>query len=592
MTEIARTEDGAIMLSTGLDEVMFAKTKCSLLMAEPGFMVELDAAGTVLEFTPWTFSGTKSSGKGEDVLFCGDRFSGRTLSSLLALAYGRAPKALPAGAGQTEGAGSEQEPEQEQHGSPRSEPARQPADSGGQPFAQAAARAESKRLLAAVCAAYTAAVGRNVPLPCNSPGGILYEFDGCGGTRLLFLPEKTFDRACANRGTAQYAAFQDCWRDSIAERRQAQEFACAVCAYFALADELPYPPQGGDGKDAQTICDRNFLPIEYCVNGIDAALADAIDTALRGAPLKSPFPLEALRKELLSGEERIPALPEAEFRRAAQEFRARQRTQVARRKRFRRHFAAGAAAAAAAVLAAVIAASIFAESGKKPTVIGLDSAAVTEVFYTGLHQMDTDFMLAAAKDCPEAQRYISQVPQIFVTGQMRSAYNFESGVSTPENWMFFEPDSTRAYSHLIYGITNFSLDGQPSILDAAPPTRRSHPPKLVREGTERLVRTSAAEHTARYYLVHTVDNWIHAEEFTTRVELKWTGDRWQIGRLGQASSTDVIHPAIFSTDLKEALASHGGDVIAAVQSLRERYPWVPTAASLEAERTRLDALGY
>ena len=110
--------------------------------------------------------------------------------------------------------------------------------------------------------------------------------------------------------------------------------------------------------------------------------------------------------------------------------------------------------------------------------------------------MDTDYMLAAAENCPQAQGYISRVPQIFVTTQMKAAYNFESGMSTPENWMFFEPDSTRAYSHSIYGITNFTADGIPSTLTQSAPSLRNHPPKLTRAGEERLTEFSRAQHTA------------------------------------------------------------------------------------------------
>ena len=128
-------------------------------------------------------------------------------------------------------------------------------------------------------------------------------------------------------------------------------------------------------------------------------------------------------------------------------------------------------------------------------------------------------MLAAAKDCPEAQRYISQVPQLYVTGQMRSAFNFESGVSTPENWFYFEPDSTKSYSHYIYGITNFQIDGEADSLNISVPTRKNHPGrKLFSEtGNEKIEKNPDAQHTVTYYLVHNQDNLIYAEKYSIKI---------------------------------------------------------------------------
>ena len=207
--------------------------------------------------------------------------------------------------------------------------------------------------------------------------------------------------------------------------------------------------------------------------------------------------------------------------------------------------------------------------------------------------MDTDLMLASAKDCPQAQRYISQVPQIYVASQMKSAYNFETGLSTPENWMFFEPDTTRSYSHFIFGLTNFTIDGIPSTLTEKAPTKKNHKHRITRAKDGRAIELSPEEeHTVHFYLVHTVDNMLTIEECTTRVKLNYRKDRWQITELEQNFTTETDSPLPFSLDYKQALKDFDHDEILAIDSLRTKYPWVPTTESMKIEKARLDAIGY
>ncbi|MFC2604061.1 MAG: hypothetical protein ACFNX0_09205, partial [Treponema sp.] len=254
--------------------------------------------------------------------------------------------------------------------------------------------------------------------------------------------------------------------------------------------------------------------------------------------------------------------------------------------------AAALAAIFAAAFIAVFSLTVVYESGKKPSVIGLSSSETVKVFYKGIHKMDTDLILAAAKSCPEAQRYISLIPQIYAVSQMRGAYNFESGISTPENWFFFEPDSTRAYSRTIYGITDFELDGNPETLNDNVPTRKNHPQRVRFENGERIKSNSEKLHTAHFYLVHSVDNMIQIEKYVTEVILVMQDNRWQIKKLDQVSDIESVSPAVVSIDFKDALIKSGGDVIAAADILREKYRWIPSAKSLSEEKARLDAIGY
>lgn len=522
-----------VFLCTSLDEMMFAKTKFSSLMDEKGFIADFTDAS--VSFTDWSFTGTKTVG--EHVYFTGEGFSGTPIS------------ALPEKQFDTE---------------------------------------EIKSVLFAVCRAYDSALSMNIPLPCAGPSAVLYDDES---NRLLFVPQKTFDRSCANLGKEKYDMIVDPWQDSALTGVRAINFTRAVYIYFAFTKQLPYPAASQADKSV-SIAYKNFCPLELRVNGINLLLAAMTDISLSGKNTEKKFPMDKLKEELFRTTPRKKQIPDELLEEEAAAYMRKRTKRIRRKQNCNRRAGPVIAAIVALVFITIFTLIAVHENRKKPTVIGLTSRQTTEIFYAGIHRMDTDYMLAAAKECPQAQGYISRIPQIYVTTQMKAAYNFESGMSTPENWMFFEPDSTRAYSHSIYGITNFTADGIPSTLTMTAPSINNHPPRLTHIGKERLTTISRAQHTVHYYLVHTVDNMIKIEEFTTTADLKFSGKKWQVAFLEEKSSTETLSPLTFSLDLKAALEKTGGNTIEAVEALRKKYPWVPTTESMTAEKARLDAIGY
>ena len=334
------------------------------------------------------------------------------------------------------------------------------------------------------------------------------------------------------------------------------------------------------------------MPLEYELNGVDEKLASAVNKNLSGKAENVPFPLSKFKEELFTPEKRIPKKSTEEFEKARDAFMAKKAKSISAMKKFNRTKGTLYASSFAAIFIAAFILNAFFENSKKPTTIGLTSAETAAVFYQGIHNMDTDLMLASAKDCPEAQGYISRIPQIYVVANMKSAFNFESGISTPENWLFFEPGSSRAYSHFVYGITNFTIDGTESTLNNPVPQLRNHKTRLRKEDGVRLDDYSRKAHSVHYWLVHTVDNELKIEEFTTKVNLKWVKNKWQISFLDEVSSSYMLSPAIFAADYKEALENHEQNRISASDAVRKKYPWIPSEKSISEETARLESIGY
>lgn len=529
-TDIVTTENGKLFLNSGLNEIMFAKTKFSLLLNEYGTKVKKDENGEWNNFSLWKFDEIKT--EETKVSFCGS-FNGSPLSKLF---YKDEVK--------------------------------------------------KNEYLYAVCECYVNAIKQNKELPCNGPEAIIINTEN---QEILFLPEKTFDSSCANFGKTLYNYFQNDWRDFLAKKNDAMSFSLGCFSYFALSKKLPYS-QENDRK----ISDRNFIPLEYEINGINKELALSINNLLLGKLLEKTFPLESLKKELFENESNNHKIPQEDFIKLSESYIKKQKTHLKQKRFVQKNTPLAIALCGTLIFFALAISSIIKENGKKPVTIGLDSLQTVQVFYKGLHTMDTDLMLCAAKDCPQAQGYISKVPQIYLTGQMKSAYNFDSGISTPENWFFFEPDTTKSYSHYIYGITNFYIDEKPYILDIKVPTKKNHPSRKIfaEDGSKTKIEKSPDSiHNVKYFLVHNQDNLIQVEQFNTTVTLRFSEKAWTILKLEQKSSSRYFLPLQVSLDYKNALKEYKNE-IDALDSLREKYDWLPSKASLIAEKERLDKIGY
>lgn len=532
MKDIVYSKDNCILLNTSLSEEMFGKTKFSHLLDEEGLLVSKDENGNFCVFSTWKMD-TCQTIEGE-VHFSKEGFSGTTLDTIIL---------------------EDKEP--------------------------------LRQALYDVISAITFAQKQNISIPCNSPLGIIYTPE-----QIIFLPEKTFDRSAANLGLENYQKIQNVWRDAAESGKKAESFLQGTLAYYALTKKLPYT---ADEKALQSvnIADKKFLPLEYCINGINRNVSFAINDALKKTLKDSKyFPLELFKEELFFEGRRKNAVSDEQFQKAVENFKSRQNIALGTKRRIRKSWVTAMVVAAAVLVISIFVIGIRMESGRKPSVKGLNSSAVTETFYRGIHEKIPEYMKITGEKCPQAQYYIKTVPEIFITAQMAGAYNFQSGISTPENWLFFEPDTTKSYSHQIYGISNFTIDGIPSALDKDIPSISEDKYRITREDGKRIKNLDQKKHTVRYYLIHTVANRLQVDDYQTTVTLTYEDELWQITDLDQKWTTEFFDWAEFSRNYKKILDENNGDVIKSSKILKEQYPFVPTEESLLKEQKYLDSLGY
>lgn len=530
MKDIVFLKNDKIYLNSNLTEEMFAKTKFSNLLKEKGLLISKSIDGKFNKIEEWTFELPEFFE--DSVHFTKKTENFKTLDSIIN---------------------------------------------------------EEKNVNFAildVVSAISYAQKNNFSVPVNCPLGILLNEE-----KVLFLPEKTFDFCAKNLGLEEYNKLQNIWRDSVSSGKIAENFLKSVLVYYSFTKKVPFPI---DEKAEQSvnIADKNFLPLEFCINGLNKKLCNYVDKSLKSEDVKEEFPLEEFKNDLIFPEKRKKTMKDEEFNKTVENFKIVQKTKISSKRKIRKHYVTMIISAVVFVFLCICGIYIHYENGKKPSVVGLDSKTVTKIFYSGLHTMNADYMTESAKECPQAVYYISTLPQIRVVSLMPGAYNFQSGLSTPENWFFFEPDTTKAYSHQIYGITNFTIDGENSILYEKIPTKSQKKAKLTRQDGKRIRNFDEKIHKVKYFLVHTVNNQIQVETYETDVILLFKKDKWQISELKQNFVTEFYDWAVFSADYKRILSENNGNIEISTQKLKQKYEWVPTLESIIHEKEYLDSLGY
>ncbi len=538
MTQIVTAQNNKVLLNTLLDETMFSKTQFTRFMSGKGFLVSKDKDQNFKIFQDWIFDGAVTVG--ETVYFYANGFSGT-------------------------------------------------------PVALIEDENLLKESLFGICQAIDFAITNQIPLPCNSPNGILLSQDH---STLLFIPEAAFEKSAEHLPKADYQQIQGAWLDKTLSGKNALLFLQATVAYFALCKELPYPAEQ-DQAQSVNIYDKNFLPLKYQINGIRNEL-ESIDKILCASTYSAKaaketsvkqIPLDILEDELFHPEQRVALLSEKDFQKQKDRFVKNQSKKIKARRFIRRNKVIGITAGVLIAAALAVYISISNEKAKRHTIKGMDSTQSTLVFYKGLHTMDSDLMKLAAKDCSDAQKYIQSIPTIFSTYMIASSFNFQAGISRPESWFFFEPMSQKAFSRVIFGLTNVTIDDEPSLLELNIPTFADKPLSQRSENGIILKNGSSATHKVHYYLVHTQDAMLRIEDTTTKVTLHFNGDEWQISSMEENAQIKDISPIEFSKQLKEAMENADNDVIMAVESLREEHPWIPSKQSLLKEEKKIQLQG-
>ena len=561
---IAASTEKQTILNSLLSEAAFGKIQSAINLNEEGALAECAAVAFAPDarflFKPFRFDGTEAEKESGQVLFTGKGFGGRPLLAII----------------------------------------------------QGSDKAKKARAVFAYSACAAQAIKEGIALPANGAGGVLYK-ETKNGASLLFLPQNVFEFAAHNAAQDDYTKLQAVWQDKNLSGARAVAYIRAALLYQTLAGELPFPALDLEERQAD-ILDARYLPLKNKVNGASERLSEQLSYALEygsaafeakmqesglsaknGAGdssakiewLDKDFALEDLAAELglspdgsVAAVERKSAVSQKEFEDAAKKLLQKKSVRAKASRSLRRNralFITGVFLIAGSLF---FGRSVRNDKLNRPTTISLSARQTAEVFFSGLHSMNTILMQAAGKG-KDAQRMIESAANLHVASKMRDAFSQTVGTVTPEIYVY-RPDLADKW---IYGITNFKLGENSDTLAQADnrksaPTPKQKPVALkINDGERQTLAVS-------YWRVHNEgpESDISLEKSAGSVTLTFAKKRWLVTGLDLDVTESVCPAKEFLADREAALKEADGDAILAARSLRQKYEWIPDEREMAAAR--------
>ena len=272
--------------------------------------------------------------------------------------------------------------------------------------------------------------------------------------RILFIPEKLFEYSANSLPQAETLAQRTGWLNESLKGLPALCFERASIVYKLLSKQLPFSNPNPVERNSDLL-DKNFLPLEYCVNGIDSELANAVNNALKlnsnlvsvpGKKVKgkasedlrpeAAFPLEKIPEAWKLSQEQAKNGRNQDFEEKVAAYKKSRQSKIKTKRNIRRNSTAILASIAAAVVLAIVIVSTVRSRLDDYTSIGLTSTQTIQAYMKGVNEKDITFLsdLSAGK-APKA--FTDTVSRIYVMHKQRLSYGNDNGFAYPSNWLFY-----------------------------------------------------------------------------------------------------------------------------------------------------------
>ena len=548
--ELLTIENGELRLNTNLDEYTFGKTAHDAVLSQEGVLFDGK------NFRQWTFEEVKSldlqkNGESQRLVFyCTKNPIGNEAQTLAQLFEQGGEKALAA--------------------------------------------------VKAVCRALTSAAKDGNTIPNVGAGGIMID-----GEKVLFVPENLFCYAVNTLSPEETLKMQHAYINETISGLPAICFERAVMIYKLLTKELPFTATDSVARNAD-IMDRKFLPLEYCINGIDSELAAAVNNSLKlsstavNVPGKkkkgkasedllpeADFPLEKL-DEAFNLSQNFKSDKEFEEKVAA--YKKSQDSKISTKRKIKRNSTTIGVIAAIIVVIITVSINTVKTRGEDYTSVGLTSTETIRAFMNAANEKDTMILSDFGKG-KEPGYFGDMVSRIYVMHKQRLAYGNDNGFAYPSNWLFFLTDEARYARSGLYGVTNLKIDGKLENLSVELHKKNEKVPPLTKEGNITLEDGSTSLHKVEYYLLYTEGENVDylVDKVSSTVTLTYLKNRWVITDISEEKRIPLnVDCGKFKKDYFEELGKTNGDVMKATDNLRSKYEWLPEASAMQREKERIE----
>ena len=549
MNNIVTISDGEIRLNSGLNEESFGRTNYFTLIGEKGIIY---TAGQGNQFEQWNFEGVKtfSSNKAD---------SDGSPSTVLVHYCGNNPLSKNAITFDTV--------------------------------------ADNLDAVTLVVQAMTESLKNNIELPVVGAAGIIVDTDQ---NKVLFLPENIFKYSTNLLPEKKYFELETAWLNNTINGQAAICYERGLIVYRLLTGLFPYTATNEETKNAD-ILDKNFLPIEEALTGINPEFAKSINWALK---LNSTSVYVPGKKQKGVSSEDLKVQPDFDFEQLKESYSLKTKLnltadviaekssaylknkniKIEAQRKIRRNTTAIIIGVCAAVLVVIMTVSTAKRQNAQFTTKGSTSTEIIQNFFYGVNNKSTYVMDPIAKgDGPE--KYIDKITDVFLLEKQVTGFTREAPFYYPEKWMFNITSPERFQAAKVFGITNLTIDGNDAEPKLSLYRRNEHPDPVTNEGAGTLEAGDTTTHLVEYYLLQTnlETHEVVVKKVSDKQTFTYNNEKWTFTGINSQVQDVPVNTEQFVSDYLEQLESWNGNVVAANQALREKYEWVPTTSSMIEE---------
>ncbi len=570
MKNVVTITDGELRLCSNLGEYAFGKTKYNSNVTETGILATCDSAkGEPLHFSfeNWSFADIKSFDVPDNeervVFFCNKNPLSDNAKTLIEL-----------------------------------------FEKSGSQDASTADKDNMYYASLALCSILTQAAKEGLELPLNGGGGIIvdgFESSSKQKLQLLFLPHNVYKTSIGPLKDIEQADLYNCWINPSLQGLPAICFMRSCVAYKMLTGRYPYPSANTVSRNADML-DKNFLPLELSVNGINQELAQAVNKGLKlnsnsvdipGKRTKGKksedltpekdFPLELLAnaKENISS-----ALSDEEFEEKANSYKKMQSSRIKTKRTIRRNTTTITVCIIAVICAIFIGRNTYRNYLDDYTTKGLTSVQTIQAFFKGMNTMDIN-LIQTFIEGRSANRYADAISNVYVISKQRMSYGGgDSGYVKPAKYFVMLTNSSMQSIVGLYGATNIKVDGK--TIDEYIELRKNkdNPPSITQEQGVTINKGDKSVHSVTYYTLHTegTDNDIYVTKCTDTFTLTFKKNKWMITDIESNSQDVELDSALFKSEYFNLLLQNNNDVIKTINQLSYKYDWLPSEKELKIEK--------
>lgn len=426
---------------------------------------------------------------------------------------------------------------------------------------EAFGKKDSIKACSLVCNALDALNESKSALSLVGAGGIIVSKDF---SKVLFLPKNLIEISLSSLGEENFSELYGNYLNPVFSGKSAVRFLQASIVYKAICGKVPFAEKSSSARETD-IRDLNYCPLRHAAFGIDEKILLFTENAFAGKDCSFP------KEEFSALELKEPSSSDLEkFNSESQRFLLRKEKKIRAKRWLRAKSTAIKICAAVFIFAIAAFVSLYRTFLEKRTTKGLTSLQTLEMYYSAVNLLDVDS--ARASSAKSLGGRVDRLSNIFVTGKTSSMYNAGNDLVPPSVWLVKNQPT-----HNIYGISNFTVDGNPCRTFFKGQRRKEKPAAITEENGHKVFSGEKKEYNVEFFIFDSLgeDNLCVSLQ-KEKVSLEFKKDRWIIFDIQTEIESNFLEFSDLKVEYFTAMEKCGGDVFTCASVLRQEYDFIPS----------------